>query len=166
MRKGKGILGKLLLTGTLLVGLLMPVINVQAEPEVDVESKCGLKPMVEVELPENYQQTEKALEKVYVSKEDIAYWTKFSSDYYYNTLTDAEKVWWDDMEAKCIAAAVGTEDIYGVYGYVDEEIDSSRMHDLVFYFMYSVCIRSSQAPSLSLLPFPLQFSHSVMSDPL
>ncbi len=137
MKKGKSLLGKLLLTGALLVGTLMPVINVQAEPEVDVESRRGLKPMIQMEMPDNHEETEMIFEKVYVSEKDIAYWTKFSSDYFYNTLTEAEKVWWDDMEMKCIAAATGTEDINWVYGYADEEIGSDRMRELVWYFMYT-----------------------------
>ena len=139
MKRKNVVLSKLFLISALIIGLGIPGMGAQAatEPVVDVERKCGLKPMVQVELPENYTETEKALEKVYVSKEDIAYWTKFSSDYYYNTLTDAEKVWWDDMEMNCIAAAVGTEKILTVTAYADEEIGAERMCELIYYFMHS-----------------------------
>ena len=137
MRKEKGLLSKLLLTGALLVGLWTSTMSVQAEEAV-TECIDGLKPVIRVERPEGYDATEQTLEKVYVSEEDIAYWTQFSSDYYYNTLTDAEKVWWDRMEANCIAAAVGTDYIYyDIWAEIDEPADEERMWELALYFIYT-----------------------------
>jgi len=44
-----------------------------------------------------------------IRESDRAYWGKFTSKYYYNLLTDEEKYVWNELEEKCLAAAVGNE---------------------------------------------------------
>ena len=77
-----------------LISLLGPELSVQAttESEMDMSDRCGLKPMEYVELPEEFETTAETLKSVYVSDSDIAYWSKFSNDYFYNTLNDVEKI--------------------------------------------------------------------------
>lgn len=138
MKKRFTKLTNLLLTGALLIGLLAPAMDVQAEEiaRANAQNKNGLKPMVYEEVAEEEMTaTTKELEDVYVTDADIAYWSKFNSNYYYNfLLNDAEKTWWNNMEQACIAAAVGTSNVSVVNAYAPEGFDVDRFFTVIEIF--------------------------------
>lgn len=108
----------ILLIGALLAGISAPMGHVQAQSSM------------EIDIAENFAelQEEMSTSAVEVSDADRAYWTKFGSDYYYNSLTEEEKILWDGLEEACLKAVVGTEDItkVGCYdrrlSYYEEEL--------------------------------------------
>lgn len=59
----------------------------------------GLQEMEIVELPVHEEAEEPLVQRSAAVDE---YWKKFSSDYYYNLLTDGEKLIWDRLEESCL----------------------------------------------------------------
>lgn len=63
----------------------------------------------EIDDVEEYEG-EECEENYIASSEDRDYWTKMSSKYLYNRLSDEEKKLWDELNSICIECAEGTED--------------------------------------------------------
>ncbi len=134
-----GVFKVLMLIGALVVGMWSLAISAKATTEeVAIEEWYGFQAPIEVEYFENLASDTgiTGMEHVSASATDIAYWSKFDTDYYYNRLTTAEKVWWDRMEAACIEAAVSKERP-NIFVNADEVIGKERMRELAIMFMYN-----------------------------
>lgn len=150
-------MGTIWLVLVLVLGVCFPGVGVQAveavsserlEYEYSVKDKCGLEPIVGIEVegavesehPDVMGDGSGTTDSV-VTDEERAYWTQFSGDYFYNQLNEHEKDFWDGLEEACLKLAATTLDAgtYGNYNIIDwvpydDSIEADRLKELVWMF--------------------------------
>ncbi|MDD6570841.1 MAG: transglutaminase domain-containing protein [Thermoflexaceae bacterium] len=138
---------KMLSGGFLLVCCLLVcnVTNVWAEDmtEDDEAKKCGLKPLLIEEFKEEdldntiLIEAGEGLPRKY-SNVDVEYWTKFSSSYYYEQLSDSLKNTWDQLETACILSVVSTTDCESISASINMNgLTSSDIANFMYMFKLS-----------------------------
>lgn len=131
--KKRNVLSVIVLMIFVMSGLFCPM-TVFAE---QYEEKCGF------EQPEVYEVVSDEETDVYstgtrlASPEDT-YWMKFSSDFYYNQLSAAQKRVWDDLEAVCLNVITGNQDVEHTETVQNNGgFSKDQMIELVYLFKYS-----------------------------
>lgn len=70
-------------------------------------------------------------------------WDRYSTNYFYNLLSDEERAFWDEMDGICLEYLTGTKNLekYKSYYVIDavstQSISISRLQSLAIYFIYS-----------------------------
>lgn len=100
---------------TMVVSVLVPMGAVQAAP-ADVafdkewqEAHSGLEPMECYEMEEEPDFSVEEEPLVQRSAAEDAYWLQFTNDYYYNQISEKQKLLWDRLEDSCLNAIEGNE---------------------------------------------------------
>ena len=114
-----------------------------------MELPTGLMPMEEIVIPDTdeievYTAGANDLSAVYSSKASAVYsseWEKYSNYYFYNQLSDAEREYWDALNAICIpytTAAATAEKYTGSEGKISYHTAFARSTTLTFEEMEKV----------------------------
>ncbi len=142
---------KLSLTFVLVATLLLQFVPIQAAASGrNLEDKRGTEQLTALPMDASLAPSapsQKHFSETYVVKEaDAAYWSQFSSDYFYNQLSAAEKLIWDTAEQICLTYATTTADYpayaqsnIGILPWIQNstQIDMYRVLDVLFMFQYS-----------------------------
>ncbi len=135
---------KVILTTILIINLLSQPLSVSAAPEGvhSCSERAGFEPVTAVLLDESssykYSSPQYNIDIHKYTDADRAYWTKFSSDYYYNYLSVSEKEFWDSMESFCITLATTDIDFSGIsWISCADSIPTSRIRTIMTLFIYS-----------------------------
>ena len=135
---------KIVLTVVLIMGIVAQSLSVNASVEAahSHQNRCGLEPITAVLLSESdFAKQSSAPYNTGTHKYSSAerdYWTKFSSKYYYNFLSTAEKEFWDSLEDFCITLATTTTDFSGIsWISCDSSVPTARIRTIVTLFIYS-----------------------------
>lgn len=114
-----------------------------------LEEKCGLHPLVQMEVPEDKGISEGADQFRFLGKmgretdTETTEWEKCGSKFLYNQLTATERTFWDNLDDLALyyltgkANANAYDSWYGTDWLTYENLSEDRIRDITYFFMFS-----------------------------
>lgn len=114
--------------------VVLDTIETEDEPEMELPIG-GLLPEVEMEVPEEepvdyFEEAEDNIVSEYSFRNSAVYsdsaWTKYGNYYFYNQMSEAERAYWDDLEAMCVEYITNNTDATAIKNSQTGEITGYR----------------------------------------